>query len=157
MSDQSAGEWELMPEPSGQPVSTAKADWYADPYGGVGQLRWFDGLRWTAHLQPDPGYQPPISYAPQMPVVMMASPGGGGAASAVAVTTGPNHLLHFVLTLLTCGLWLPVWICVAIFGGRTSVATSSAGGGGGGVVMVQYPPQQYPPQQYPPQQYPPQQ
>lgn len=25
-----------------------------------------------------------------------------------------NHLLHFILTLITLGLWLPVWIIVAI-------------------------------------------
>jgi hypothetical protein len=25
-----------------------------------------------------------------------------------------NHLLHFILTLVTVGLWLPVWIIVAI-------------------------------------------
>lgn len=24
----------------------------------------------------------------------------------------PNHLLHAVLTLLTCGLWLPIWLLV---------------------------------------------
>lgn len=29
---------------------------------------------------------------------------------------GPNHLLHLVLTVITCGLWAPVWIAVAIFG-----------------------------------------
>lgn len=25
-----------------------------------------------------------------------------------------NHLLHLILTLVTVGLWLPVWIIVAI-------------------------------------------
>ncbi|TCN52169.1 hypothetical protein EV641_10845 [Rhodococcus sp. SMB37] len=25
------------------------------------------------------------------------------------------HLLHFVLTLITCGMWLPVWIIHAIY------------------------------------------
>jgi len=27
---------------------------------------------------------------------------------------GPNHLLHFILTLITVGIWAPVWIVVAI-------------------------------------------
>lgn len=27
---------------------------------------------------------------------------------------GVNHTLHFILTLVTLGLWLPVWIIVAI-------------------------------------------
>jgi hypothetical protein len=26
----------------------------------------------------------------------------------------PNNLLHFVLTVLTCGLWLPVWFVLAV-------------------------------------------
>jgi hypothetical protein len=30
----------------------------------------------------------------------------------------PNHLLHLVLTILTAGLWLFVWIGVAVFGGE---------------------------------------
>jgi hypothetical protein len=28
-----------------------------------------------------------------------------------------HHILHLVLTILTAGLWLIVWICLAIFGG----------------------------------------
>ena len=27
---------------------------------------------------------------------------------------GVNHALHFILTLVTLGLWLPVWLIVAI-------------------------------------------
>lgn len=30
----------------------------------------------------------------------------------------PNHLLHLVLSLITLGFWIPVWICVAIFAGE---------------------------------------
>ena len=26
---------------------------------------------------------------------------------------GPNHLLHFILTLCTGGLWIPVWIVIS--------------------------------------------
>ncbi|WP_278266147.1 hypothetical protein [Nocardia sp. AG03] len=37
---------------------------------------------------------------------------GGGP---ILVRRGTNHGLHLVLTLLTCGLWLPVWIILAIF------------------------------------------
>ena len=35
--------------------------------------------------------------------------GGGG---------GFPHLLHLVLTVLTCGLWLPVWIIHRLFSSR---------------------------------------
>jgi Uncharacterised protein family UPF0547 len=30
------------------------------------------------------------------------------------VVTGPNHLLHLVLTVLTCGVWGVVWLVVAL-------------------------------------------
>jgi hypothetical protein len=32
--------------------------------------------------------------------------------------TQPNHGLHAVLTLLTCGLWAPIWFIIAIAGSR---------------------------------------
>lgn len=42
-----------------------------------------------------------------------------GPFNAVVVTGTPvNHILHLLLTLLTAGLWLPVWIIVAIAGGE---------------------------------------
>lgn len=33
---------------------------------------------------------------------------------------GINHLLHLILTLLVCGLWLPVWIMLAVAGGNAA-------------------------------------
>ena len=44
---------------------------------------------------------------------------------------GTNHALHAVLTFLSCGLWLPIWVLVAIFGGGSS---SSVAVGPGGVI-----------------------
>lgn len=32
------------------------------------------------------------------------------------VVKGPDTTIHAVLTLLTCGLWLPIWIIAAITG-----------------------------------------
>ena len=29
----------------------------------------------------------------------------------------PNHLIHAIVTLFLCGLWIPVWILVSIFRG----------------------------------------
>lgn len=29
-----------------------------------------------------------------------------------------NHLLHLILSVITIGFWIPVWICVAIFTGE---------------------------------------
>lgn len=34
---------------------------------------------------------------------------------------GANHGLHVALTLITCGMWLPVWAVVAVIGRRTTV------------------------------------
>ncbi|WP_233213588.1 DUF2510 domain-containing protein [Mycobacterium hubeiense] len=91
--------------------------WYPDPGGQPGQ-RYHDGQRWTQHFVP----MPPAVPSPPAPAV------------AVAVSTGgTNHALHFVLTLLTCGLWLPIWILAAIFGGGS--ASSVAVGSGAGAVV----------------------
>ena len=37
----------------------AQPGWYPDPSGPPGQMRWWDGTRWTEHLQPAPGAAPP--------------------------------------------------------------------------------------------------
>jgi hypothetical protein len=37
----------------------AQPGWYPDPSGPAGQQRWWDGTRWTEHLQPAPGAAPP--------------------------------------------------------------------------------------------------
>src|SRR5438309_8069200 len=55
--------------------------------------------------------------------VFMNAGGGGGAAAAVAA--GPayqlrpfNHLLHLVLSVVTAGFWVPVWILLYLFRNR---------------------------------------
>lgn len=30
----------------------------------------------------------------------------------------PNHILHLILSIITVGIWIPVWICVAIISGE---------------------------------------
>jgi len=30
----------------------------------------------------------------------------------------PNQILHLLLSIITLGLWIPVWILVAVFGGE---------------------------------------
>ena len=30
----------------------------------------------------------------------------------VIVNHRPSHLLHFVLAVITCGLWIPIWILI---------------------------------------------
>ncbi len=142
--------------PSTPAVGSTPAGWYQDPYGPAGQYRWFDGAQWGAQTQvaqspPTSGYgyhgQP--QYAQTVVV-----PGSAAAATAVSVSAGPNHGLHLVLTILTCGLWLPVWILVAIFGRkRVSVSTATATQAPGAVVVqspAHHPGHHYP-GQHPPQ------
>lgn len=43
-----------------------------------------------------------------------------------------NHVLHLILTLITLGLWAPVWIVVAIVGKRETVVTRYPTQGGPG-------------------------
>lgn len=74
--------------------------WYPDPSGAPAQ-RYFDGRQWTHHALPP---------APPPSIVIN---------NTVVVTTGPNHALHLVLSLLTCGMWLPIWFIVAIASPRT--------------------------------------
>ncbi|MFL0243135.1 DUF2510 domain-containing protein [Mycobacterium sp. SMC-17] len=95
---------------------TPAPGWYQDPSGQPGQ-RYHDGRRWTEHFVPT---------APATPA----------PAVAVAVSTGggPNHALHAILTFLSCGLWLPVWILVAIFGGSSSSVAIANGGNGLGAI-----------------------
>lgn len=54
---------------------------------------------------------------------------GGGAAPSTAAdddpvwaarSSGPNHAVHLVLTIGTCGLWLPVWLTVTLLDYRRS-------------------------------------
>lgn len=48
---------------------------------------------------------PPPYYAPVQQVTVNNNVRAGG---------GCPHMLHFVLTVLTCGMWLPIWIIHAI-------------------------------------------
>lgn len=43
---------------------SATAGWYLDPSGVPGQLRWWDGARWTDHVTPDPSAVPAAAGAP---------------------------------------------------------------------------------------------
>jgi Protein of unknown function (DUF2510) len=87
------------------PAPAPQPGWYPDPSGAPGQ-RYFDGQQWTINAPPPP---------PQPSIVINNNV---GAPAPLIVATGPNHALHLVLTLLTCGMWLPVWLIVAIVGNR---------------------------------------
>lgn len=67
------------------------AGWYtvAD-----GRTLWWDGHRWTIVPEPGQAVQPTR------------------AVTSVPVQT--SHTFHLILTLVTCGLWAPVWAVVAV-------------------------------------------
>lgn len=89
---------ELTPE--GWPVG-----WYPSK-GHPGYERWWDGTRWTGAERATgtvPGFAP--HEQPQVNVTVEAGRGIGGW-----------HAVHFVLSCVTLGLWIPVWIIHAIAG-----------------------------------------
>jgi hypothetical protein len=62
---------------------------------------------------------------------LLATVAGGGRIEArmptsaiVATGTPVNHVLHLLITVLLCGLWLPVWILVSASGGEKRAVVS---------------------------------
>ncbi|MEV5836779.1 hypothetical protein [Nocardia sp. NPDC052112] len=49
-----------------------------------------------------------------MPIISVTQNNTTGRG-VVYVRPGVNHGLHLVLTLLTCGLWAPIWIILWVF------------------------------------------
>lgn len=93
------------------------AGWYPDPYEKGRQLRWYDGNVWTEHTAASP--------APTVRPVAQAQ------AEATVVTVyrqSPDHAFHFIMTICTGGLWLPVWIVAAIWPRRSKVTTRTVRG-----------------------------
>lgn len=79
------------------PEAVVPAGWYPDYSDPGNTLRYWDGNGWTPNRAP----------RQTMPTVNQS-----------VVVNEPrkrvNHLLHLVLTILTAGLWLPVWIIVSM-------------------------------------------
>ena len=99
--------------------SRYRAGWYPDPYNNGRQLRWYDGNVWTEH-----------TYASPTPAVMPVARAEAEAEATVVtvVRHSPDHAFHFIMTICTGGLWLPVWIWVSIWPRRTKVTTRTVRG-----------------------------
>ncbi|MCV7353466.1 DUF2510 domain-containing protein [Mycobacterium parmense] len=119
------------------------AGWYPDP-SGANAMRYWDGGAWTPSLAPMP--QPTTVVGAAMPSKpqrataldqeLMAVVARGGrveartTTSAIVATGRPiNHVLHLLVTVLLCGLWLPVWIVMTVSGGekRTTISVDENG------------------------------
>lgn len=77
--------------------------WLPDPQS-PGILRYWDGHQWTDHRAAAPTPQPIPTPQPTAVVYNQVKVSGGGSSAG----------LHLVLTILTCGAWLPVWIIIEI-------------------------------------------
>lgn len=82
--------------------STAQAapGWYDD---GTGRQRWFDGNLWTNHYADQQAQHVQPLYAPQQVIVNQRK------------NYKTSHGFHLVMSLITLGLWLPVWIIVGLY------------------------------------------
>jgi len=87
------------------------AGWYPDPYGSS-QLRWYDGNVWTEH-----------THASATPAISPVAHAQAEATVVTVVRHSPDHAFHFIMTICTGGLWLPVWIVAAIWPRRAKVTT----------------------------------
>ena len=88
------------------------AGWYPDPYANGSQLRWYDGNVWTEH-----------TYASAAPAISPVAQAQAEATVVTVVRRSPDHAFHFIMTICTGGLWLPVWIVAAIWPRRAKVTT----------------------------------
>lgn len=120
------------------PPADQTEGWKPDPLNPA-KVRWWDGTTWTQRV----GATRTVQVAPGTDTTNLQPKTDAERKAALAqrlqylvnvdqcriesqtdfqavVVTGkrPNHLLHLILTLLTVGLWVFVWIGVAIFGGE---------------------------------------
>lgn len=68
--------------------------------------------RYLAAPVPQPPYVPAYSPAPAAPVQQVVQLSGQDSGRRVP------HGLHLVLTILTAGLWAPIWILDTLFSGK---------------------------------------
>ena len=77
-------------------ATTTPAGWYND---GSGRQRYWDGAQWTEHFAPITTWQAP--------------------STQVVVERGKvyktSHGFHLIMSLITLGLWVPVWVIVGIY------------------------------------------
>ena len=73
------------------------AGWYPDERGA---MRWWDGARWTEHVN-----------VPPVPQVVYAGP----YSAVTRQQKRTSHTFHLVMTLLTFGAWGVVWLAMTLW------------------------------------------
>jgi hypothetical protein len=95
--------------PQQHPTSpSTPAGWYPD---AAGVQRWWDGYAWTEHTAPAPQVAPQPQQPQYAPVVV----NNGGVRHYKT-----SHGFHLIMTLVTLGLWAPVWIIVGVMNASRS-------------------------------------
>jgi hypothetical protein len=88
------------------PLPPPPAGWYQTT---PGIECWWDGYRWTEHTRP---IQPVAATRAEVAPVRVVRQKRQKAVTYSPVQT--SHTFHLIMTLLTCGLWLLVWIPMII-------------------------------------------
>lgn len=81
---------------------TVTPGWYDD---GTGRQRWWDGQSWQQQYADEAGWR----INPATGVKQYWDGRQWGIAKKPT-----NHVLHLLLSIITVGLWIPVWIIVSI-------------------------------------------
>lgn len=95
-------------------------------YEHEGTTQWWDGTKWTGHRQPKAehsGIGDPRRAALDRALEFAATRGGVVESRTdyqafVAYGHPANHVMHAILSILTFGFWLIVWLFVAASGDR---------------------------------------
>ncbi len=84
-------------------ATTTPAAWYDD---GTGHQRWWDGYQWGIYASQHAQQQ-------QMQPVYMGAPAAVVVPQRKMYKT--SHGFHLVMSIITLGFWLPVWLVVGIY------------------------------------------
>lgn len=87
----------VQPQPAPPQVAPG---WYPDP-STPGMQRYHNGTAWTGHVAP-------LAMAPPQPQPRPVMVVAGGPSHLSGMSTG-GHLVHGTLTVLTLGMWAPIW------------------------------------------------
>lgn len=82
----------------------AAPGWYDN---GAGRQQWWDGNQWTNHFADQQPVQPSYAIQPQYGTQVVVAP-----AQKIYKT---SHGFHLLMSIITLGLWLPVWLIVGVY------------------------------------------